>query len=181
MLAHAGVPSSTMCMGLSGAGFTCPWPSTVQRDSLCREVHSQVVAALTLEEPYLYGLAVTRGEACGTHAEALTHMHTHTQPPDTPTTPPPPPPSTPDLLLQGQRNTFWSCRRSYPSMLQRRGPRWRPRPQGHALPTNSPLSSLSSFEFNTTSTGTCSRSGWGKGWGPCRVHCRLVGWLAEVH
>ena len=78
VLAHAGVPSSTMCMGLSGAGFTCPWPSTVQRDSLCREVHSQVVAALTLEEPYLYGLAVTRGEACGTHAEALTHMHTHT-------------------------------------------------------------------------------------------------------
>ena len=82
MLAHVGVPSSTTCMGLSGAGFTCPWPSTVQRDSLCREVHSQVVAALTLEEPYLYGLAVTRGEACGTHAEALTHMHTH---PHTPT------------------------------------------------------------------------------------------------
>ena len=80
-------------MGLSGASFTCPWPSTVQRDSLCREVHSQVVAALTLEEPYLYGLAVTRGEAWGTHAEALTHMHNHTHTPDTPTyTPPPPPP-----------------------------------------------------------------------------------------
>ena len=96
MLAHAGVPSSTMCMGLSGAGFTFPWPSTVQRDSLCREVHSQVVAALTLEEPYLYGLAVTRGEAWGhmqKHSHTCTHTHNHQ------IHPPPHPHPHPPLLI----------------------------------------------------------------------------------